>query len=74
MSAIGGCWWPLGFEPSWMRVVAGTLPTTWAMQAFNDLMIRHAPPSAALRPFAVTIGLGAIYLALGLAANARRRT
>jgi ABC-type multidrug transport system permease subunit len=73
MSAIGGCWWPLGFEPSWMRVIAATLPTTWAMQAFNDLMIRQAPPSAALRPFAVTVGLGALYLTLGLAINARRR-
>jgi ABC-type multidrug transport system permease subunit len=73
MSAVGGCWWPLGFEPSWMRAVAGALPTTWAMQAFNDLMIRRAPPSAALRPFAMTVGLGAVYLLLGLVANARRR-
>ena len=51
MAAIGGCWWPLDFEPGWMRELARWLPTTWTMQAFNDLMIRNQPPSAALRPW-----------------------
>jgi ABC-2 type transport system permease protein len=66
MAAIGGCWWPLDFEPSWMRALANWMPTTWTMQAFNDLMIRNQPPSAALWPLAATLGLGTIFLALGL--------
>lgn len=66
MAAIGGCWWPLDFEPAWMRELARWLPTTWTMQAFNDLMIRNQPVSAALRPLAATIGIGAIFLAIGL--------
>jgi ABC-2 type transport system permease protein len=66
MAAIGGCWWPLDFEPGWMREVARWMPTTWTMQAFNDLMIRNLSPSAALRPLAATIGIGAIFLAAGL--------
>jgi len=66
MAAIGGCWWPLDFEPGWMRELARWLPTTWTMQAFNDLMIRNQAPSAALRPLAATIGIGMIFLLAGL--------
>ena len=66
MAAIGGCWWPLDFEPSWMRALANWMPTTWTMQAFNDLMIRHQPTSATLWPLAATLGLGTIFLAAGL--------
>jgi ABC-2 type transport system permease protein len=66
MAAIGGCWWPLDFEPSWMRALARFVPTTWTMQSFNDLMIRNQPPSATLWPFAATIGLGILFLMVGL--------
>jgi ABC-2 type transport system permease protein len=66
MAAIGGCWWPLDFEPGWMREFARWMPTTWTMQAFNDLMIRNQPPSATLRPLAATLGIGMIFLCAGL--------
>ncbi len=66
MAAIGGCWWPLDFEPGWMREFARWLPTTWTMQAFNDLMIRNQPPSATLVPLAATLGIGTIFLCAGL--------
>lgn len=66
MAAIGGCWWPLDFEPGWMRELARWLPTTWTMQAFNDLMIRNQSPSAVLLPLAATIGIGVIFIVAGL--------
>jgi ABC-type multidrug transport system permease subunit len=66
MSAIGGCWWPLDFEPSWMRAFAQFLPTTWTMLAFNNLMIRNLPPASALWPSCATIVLGLAFLAVGL--------
>lgn len=66
MAAIGGCWWPLDFEPGWMRELAQWMPTTWTMQAFNDLMIRNQPVSAAWWPLAATMGLGMIFLAAGI--------
>jgi hypothetical protein len=43
------------------------------MQAYNDLMIRRMPWDAALWPLAVTLGLGTLYLAAGVAGNLRRR-
>jgi ABC-type multidrug transport system permease subunit len=66
MSAIGGCWWPLSFEPSWMRALGLLMPTTWTMQAFNDLMIRNLPPSDILLPSAAAIGLGGLFATVGL--------
>jgi ABC-2 type transport system permease protein len=66
MAAVGGCWWPIDLEPRWMRTVALGLPTTWAMDAFNDLMIRRRSAAAALVPTAVMIAYGFAYLATGL--------
>ena len=71
MSAIGGCWWPLDFEPAWLRTLARWLPTTWTMQAFNDLMIRGLPGSAAIRPFAATMAIGVVFLVAGIVAMVR---
>ncbi len=72
MAAIGGCWWPIDFEPQLMRTVALSLPTTWAMQAFNDLIIRGLPASAALVPSAVNVGFGILYAAVGVRIARRR--
>jgi hypothetical protein len=48
------------------------LPTTWAMRAFNDLMIRGLPASAAALPTAVNLGFGILYAATGAALTRRR--
>jgi ABC-2 type transport system permease protein len=66
MAAVGGCWWPIDLEPTWMRRAALAFPTTWAMEAFNDLMIRRQPLAAALRPTAVLVAYGLAYLGVGL--------
>ncbi|MGH7987658.1 MAG: ABC transporter permease [Candidatus Binataceae bacterium] len=71
MSAIGGCWWPIDFEPPWMRAVALSVPTSWSMRAFNDLMIRQLPVAAVVWPCLAAAGLGVIYLVIGLAGASR---
>lgn len=71
MSAIGGCWWPLDFEPGWMKAVASWLPTTWTMQAFNDLMIRQRDCADVMGPAAATLGIGGVVLAAGVIAFLR---
>jgi ABC-2 type transport system permease protein len=71
MSAIGGCWWPLDFEPAWIRAFAQLLPTTWTMEAFNDLMIRQTPASDAMWPCAIAAALGGLYLLVGMVAASR---
>lgn len=74
MAAVGGCWWPIDLEPRWMRSVALAFPTTWAMEAFNDLMIRQRSPVEAVKPTLVMLSYGLSYLALGVALFRRRAT
>src|SRR5207302_8924611 len=71
MSAVGGCWWPLQFEPGWMRTAALSIPTTWTMRAFSDLMIRGLQPAIALWPTAMAIALGLVLLLGGIAGSPR---
>jgi ABC-type multidrug transport system permease subunit/F0F1-type ATP synthase membrane subunit b/b' len=72
MAAVGGCWWPIDLEPRWMRSAALAFPTTWAMEAFNDLMIRWRRADAAYVPTGVLFTYGAAYLSIGLALFRRR--
>jgi hypothetical protein len=55
-----------------MRRVALAFPTTWAMEAYNDLMIRRRGLDAALRPAAVMTAYGLIYLVIGALLFRRR--
>ncbi len=72
MAAVGGCWWPIDLEPRWMQNAALAFPTTWAMAAYNDLMIRRQTVTAALRPTMILLLYGLAYLATGLALFRRR--
>jgi hypothetical protein len=47
------------------------MPTTWTMQAFNDLMIRNLAPSDILLASAATIGLGVLFAIIGLIGASR---
>jgi len=72
MAAVGGCWWPIDLEPRWMRQAALAFPTTWAMEAFNDLMIRRRGLEAAVRPTIVMLAFGLLYLVVGTLLFRRR--
>jgi ABC-type multidrug transport system permease subunit len=71
MAAVGGCWWPLDFEPHWMRTAALAMPTTWTMHAYNNLMIRAMGAQSAVIPALITIGLGLLFLGAGILGSAR---
>src|SRR5579885_661981 len=72
MAAVGGCWWPIDFEPHWMQTAGLAVPTTWAMRAFNDLMIRRLSVSSALLPSAINLAYGVFYMIVGIAVARRR--
>jgi ABC-2 type transport system permease protein len=38
-SAIGGAWWPLFIEPTWMQNIAKLGITAWAIEGLNGVMI-----------------------------------
>ncbi len=65
MAAIGGCWWPITIEPSWLQTFAHLFPTAWAMGAFNDLMLRQRELSFVLPKIGALLAFGLGYIALG---------
>lgn len=66
VAAIGGLWWPLHVEPSWMRAIADWTPSRWAMSGLVDLVLRDRGLDAVLLPVGVLFAQGAVLLALGL--------
>jgi hypothetical protein len=55
-----------------MKTLALSLPTTWTMNAYNDLMIRHFPASSAILPSAVITAFAILYIAIAVGVQARR--
>ena len=74
MAAIGGCWWPITIEPFWLQRVAHVFPTAWAMDAFNDLMLRQKSLVEILPATGALIGFGCLYLVVGWQLYERRST
>ncbi|TPV38550.1 ABC transporter permease [Bacillus dicomae] len=37
---IGGLYWPIEIEPTWMQTAANFVPQTWAMRGFTELIVR----------------------------------
>ncbi len=73
MVAMGGCWWPITIEPLWLQSTAHLFPTAWAMQAFNDLMLRERGLVDIWPALAALTGFGALYLFAGIWIYLRRK-
>lgn len=66
LAALGGAWWPLEITPPAYQQAVIVLPTTWAMQGFNDVIVRGLGVSSVL-PVAGTLLLFAlVFFAVGL--------
>jgi ABC-2 type transport system permease protein len=63
--AIGGCWWPLFMEPAWLQRIAHAVPTAWAMDGLNDLILREQGLAAVAPVLGVLSAYGALCLGLG---------
>lgn len=40
LAGLGGCWWPLFIEPSWMQKLSLLAMPAWGMNCFYDFMLR----------------------------------
>jgi ABC-2 type transport system permease protein len=72
MAAVGGCWWPMSFEPQWLQSFAYVFPTAWAMEAFNDLMLRELGLADVWPSLLALVLFGLAYGAAGLRIFLRR--
>ena len=66
MALLGGCWYPLELFPTAARTAAYLLPTAWAMQGLNNLLLRGAGLAGVLPQAGVLIGFAAVFFAVGV--------
>jgi ABC-2 type transport system permease protein len=59
-SAIGGAWWPLFIEPTWMQNIAKIGVTAWAMEGLNNVMLFGKDFAAVLPDILGLLGYGLV--------------
>jgi ABC-2 type transport system permease protein len=65
MALLGGAWFPMEIFPQGAQTVAKFLPTTWAMQGLNELVMRGGGMADILLPAAVLGGFAVVFLVIG---------
>jgi ABC-2 type transport system permease protein len=66
LAAMGGAWFPLEVTPPLYRQLVKVLPSTWAMQAYTDLLARGAGLGDVLLEVGVLVGFAVVFIVLGL--------
>ena len=66
MALMGGCWYPLELFPPAARAAAQLLPTAWAMQGLNNLLLRGGGLAQVLPQAGVLLGFAAAFFAVGV--------
>ena len=65
-AALGGCWWPLEITPPVYQTAVKILPTTWAMQGFDNVLVRGAGLAVVLPQVAVLLLFAVLFFAVGV--------
>jgi ABC-2 type transport system permease protein len=65
MALLGGAWLPMEIFPPGAQTVAKFLPTTWAVQGLNELVMRGGNLADILLPAAVLTGFAVLFFAIG---------
>jgi ABC-2 type transport system permease protein len=66
MAALGGAWFPLEVAPQLYRQVVQVLPSTWAMRAYTDILVRSADLAAVLPYVGILLGFAVVFIATGV--------
>jgi linearmycin/streptolysin S transport system permease protein len=66
LAAVGGCWWPVFEEPTWMQALAQGAMTTWSMFAIHDVLLRDRSLLEVAPKLLVLIVYGAVSFGIGL--------
>jgi ABC-2 type transport system permease protein len=64
MAMLGGAWVPVDVMPGWAQAVAPILPTYWAMQGFEDVILEGAGLAQVVVPVVIIAAFGVLFAAL----------
>jgi len=66
LAPLGGCWWPLFIEPSWMQFLAKVTPHGWANEGFNKLLLFGATGDDPAWQMAAVAGFGLAFVIVAI--------
>ncbi len=66
LAALGGAWYPLEITPPLYQQVVQVLPSTWAMRAYTDLLVRQASLMEVLPAVGVLLLFAVVFIVLGV--------
>jgi|GEM_PF-2830481 len=65
-SMLGGAYWPIDLEPSWMQKIAWFVPQSWAMDGFKVTALGLTSMSSAAVPLLVLAAFAVIFFGAGI--------
>lgn len=65
-SALGGAWFPLDITGKTFSAVGHLLPTAWAMDGFQNIIIRGLGVQSVLLPVAILLGYAVLFFGLAV--------
>jgi len=66
MAALGGAWWPIAITPKFMQTVGHLFPSSWAMDAFQAIILQGATIGEVLPQAGILLGYAILFFALGV--------
>jgi ABC-2 type transport system permease protein len=66
MSALGGCLMPTYIMPSFLQSLSRFIPHAWAMQGFQDVLVRGYGLAGILPEAGVLLGFAAVFFLIGV--------
>ncbi|MHB1413773.1 MAG: ABC transporter permease [Chloroflexota bacterium] len=66
LSALGGAWFPLDVAGKTFSQLGHLLPTAWAMDGFQNIILRGLPTEAALLPTAILLAYAVVFFGLAV--------
>jgi ABC-2 type transport system permease protein len=64
MAMLGGAWVPVDVMPGWAQAIAPILPTYWAMQGFEDVILQGAGLTQVVTPIVIIAAFGLLFAVL----------
>ena len=66
MSALGGCLMPTYIMPSFLQTLSRFIPHAWAMQGFQDVLVRGYGLAGILPEAGILLGFAAVFFLIGV--------
>jgi ABC-2 type transport system permease protein len=65
LSGLGGAWMPLEFTSQTFRTVGHLTPTAWAIDGFENIVVRGLGLKSVLMPAGILLAFAAVFFAVG---------